>query len=131
MPNLSNKIEFIVRGNNYTHRVTVSNIPEGDGLTQAYLTVKEEFWDTDEAALFQKSVVALNSIGQGQIEDTGSASGIAIIRFDFLPVDTVKLHEFFSYVYDVKYITVSGKAETEEMGTIITKPRVTRIGEPV
>lgn len=90
MPTLNDEIRNVVPGDDFTHRVRVT-LEVGQSIDEAWDTVKESEGYEDIDALFQKHITTLYVPGQGQIEDDGAVTHLAVLRFDWSPQDTAKL----------------------------------------
>lgn len=119
------KIRNKTAGDDWTIRRRVVNIPTGQTLTKAWLTVKMSLDEEDSAAIIQKVVDTSEVDGVGCIEDNG-AGGTGVVRFDLTKDDTVKLRPWQTYYYDMQVKTSQNKYDTPDDGTIIAKPQVTR-----
>ena len=87
MPNYEARIDPAqVRGNDFDIIRTVSVVPTGAALTDAWLRVNEADTSTE---LFEKHVTVSLVADQGQIEDDGDGDGVAIIRFRLTSTDTL------------------------------------------
>ena len=125
MADLKAKIKDVVVGDDISIYNTLDNVGTGQSLTKAWLTVKEEHWDTDADALFQKEITTTNTAGQGHIEDDGTGDDVATVRFDITAAETILLHPYFEYVYDIQVLTNTGKIYTPEFGKFLPVPSVT------
>lgn len=121
MADLQSRIENLVRGDDCDVIREIDNIPLGQTLTDAWLTIKEEFWDTDP--ILSKHVTTVSST-DGMIEDSG-ADTVGIIRFRLAKEDTATLYDFFEYVFDVQVKTSVGSIYTPEIGNLIVNADVT------
>ena|SRR5689334_5845801 len=117
MPTLkTGTIENFVRADDLDVIRTVSNVPTGQTLTDAWLTVDPL---AGGSHLFQKHITPTLVSGQGQIEDTGAGDGIGIVRFELTSGasgDTTKLNADTQYPYDIQVKTSTGKIYTPETG---------------
>lgn len=87
MPDYAARIDPTVRGNDLDVTRTVSVVPAGQSLAEAWLRV-------DEIApagtqIFEKHITPTLVAGEGQIEDTGAGDGIAIIRFEITAANSL------------------------------------------
>lgn len=119
MPDLSARIQQYVRGNDLDVIRTVTVVPTGQTLTEAWLRVNAVSAGTQ---VFQKHITPTLVAGEGQIEDTGAGDGIAIIRFEVTATDgllttggTVAAPTLHPYGIQVK--TSGGKIYEFELGT--------------
>lgn len=122
MADLNAKIDDIVAGDDYDIVRDVTNVPIGQFLVQAWLTIKENHWDASK--IIQK-VITADISPSGIILDTGVGDTDAIIRFSLYASDTVNLHEFYEYQYDIQVKTDTGKIYTPESGTLVAHRSVT------
>lgn len=118
MPTLKTAtITGLVRADDLDVIRTISNIPTGQTLTDAWLTVNDT--SPPNTHLFQKHITGTLVAGQGQIEDTGAGDGIAVVRFELTsgPTgDTTKLNAETQYAYDIQVKTSGAKIYTPESG---------------
>ena len=120
MPDLSAVIEEYVRGNDLDVIRTVTVVPAGQTLTDAYLRVNATSGGTQ---LFEKHITSTLVAGEGQIEDTGAGDGIAIIRFEITRTNgltttggTVAAPS--QHPYAIEVITSGGKNYEFEQGIL-------------
>lgn len=120
MPDLSARIQQHVRGNDLDVIRTVSVVPTGQSLTDAWMRVNAP---TGGTQLFEKAITPTLVAGQGQIEDTGSGDGVAVIRFEITATNsllttggTVAVPGIHPYGIQVK--TSGGKIYEFELGTL-------------
>jgi hypothetical protein len=121
---VATKIRGKTAGDDWTIRRDVVNIPLGQSLADAWLTVKEQIEDLDADAKIQKHITGTDVPGTGQIEVAGT-SGTGTVRFDLAPADTVLLLPHVTYYYDIQVKTTTGKINTPDDGTIIALPQIT------
>lgn len=120
MPDLVARIQQYVRGNDLDVTRTVTVVPSGQTLTEAWLRVNAVSSSTQ---VFQKHITSTLVAGEGQIEDTGAGDGIAIIRFEITATDgllttggTVAAPTQHPYGIQVK--TSGGKIYEFEIGVL-------------
>jgi hypothetical protein len=123
MPSFSNQITGFVVFDDLDVKRTVGNIPPGQTVSEAWLTIKAVETALDNS-LIQKHITASLVAGQGQITDTGG-SGTAQLLFQLTGTDTGALTPGVNYVYDVQVKTSAGKHYTPEKGTIQGVSQVT------
>jgi hypothetical protein len=104
---------------------TVTNIPTGQTLTKAWLTLKVNRFDADLAALLQKAITATSVGGVGQITNTGG-SGTGALLFQLTNVDTLALPIGVDAPYDIKVLTSANKVYTVEQGLYRSTRRITQ-----
>lgn len=122
MADLNVTINDLVCGDDYDIIRDIINIPTGQSIAEAWLTVREEHWSTD--AVFTKHITTTIS-GDGIIEDTGVGDTVGKVRFTLRADETVTLHEFFPYSYDIQLKTDLGKVYTPESGILTPFASVT------
>jgi hypothetical protein len=123
MPNLSDYIEIPVAGDHYYIRKTIDDIPAGQILSKAWLTVKANFADADPG-LVQKAITSTEVGGTGHIEDTG-ADGTGVVRFDLIPADTLAIG-LIERLFDIQVKLDNDNVSTPFSGRIqCSKPDVT------
>jgi len=117
-------ISDIVAGNDVEIERTLTTIPSGTVLSQAWFTVKKKYTDADVDAIISKLITTVNQSGIGFIEDAGAGDGIAKIHFYLTPLDTVKLIAYSQYPYDIKIKLDNSMLFTPESGLIVASPAV-------
>ncbi len=129
MPNFSGDISGFVVGDDVEVYRTIGNVPAGETIVKAWLTVKASITDLDGAALIQKAITASMNATEGVIADTGG-SGTAIVRFFLTSTNTAALGNpargVGAFPYDIQLKTSSGKIFTAEIGTITAVAQVTQ-----
>lgn len=95
---------------------TVANVPAGDSLADAWLTVKASTFDLDSARIFEKHITPILAVGEGGI------SGVDL-RFDLTNANTVLLIAGWIFYWSIKCRTQLGKIGTPFGGVFITKPQ--------
>lgn len=125
MANYKASIQDVVTGTDISVFITLDNVGVGQTLVQGWLTVKEEEWDDDVSAIFQKIITTTPVLGQGHIQDDGAGDSIAVLLFEFTRADTLLLHPYFEYVYDIKVKTSTNKEYIPEKGTLIAEDSIT------
>src|SRR5262252_512628 len=107
MPNLNSKdLQDIVAGNHVVVDRIIDNIPAGDSIESAWLTIKNTKKDADSAAIVQKHVTTTGT-AQGQVIDTGAVDREGRVYFVLLPAETILLKEDRNYPFDIKVRMVS------------------------
>lgn len=121
MPTLDGRIDDLVAGDAIQITRTITGIPSGQLLTDAWLTVKEHPDDTDAAAVFQKAITTSEVAGTGQITENGSG-GTPAVRFDIKMADSLLLAPGRDYFYDIQVKTDDATLNiyTPEAGRIRT-----------
>jgi len=122
MPDLEAVIDEHVRGNDLDVIRTVTVIPSGQTVAEAWLRVDEITPPGTE--VFSKHITPTLVAGEGQIEDDGSVDGIAILRFEIThansllldPAGTVAAPKAHPYAIQIK--TSGGKIYEFEQGVI-------------
>lgn len=114
MPNYDGLITGFVCGDDLTITRTISNIPSGQTLTSATITVK----DVERAItpLFQYTVTSVSS-SHGVITDTG-ADGTGAVTFSLFDTDTALLTPNENCFYWIDVVTSEDKIYTPEKGVI-------------
>lgn len=122
MPDLTATIIDIYEGQDYEINRTITDVPAGDTLAKAWLTLKTSIDDADPG-LVQKEITSVNVAGTGQITDTG-ADTTGAVRFDLVPADTALPTPGTAVPYDIKVRTTAGKVYPVEKGVFTTVQRV-------
>jgi hypothetical protein len=109
-----------VRGNDLDFTRTVSIIPTGQTVADAYLRFNAP---TGGTLVFEKHITSTLVAGQGQIEDTGAGDGIAIIRFEATKVNSLLLTGGtpaapVNNPYGIEIRTSAGKVYEFEQGVL-------------
>lgn len=123
------QIAGFVLGNDLDVIRSIPNVPAGQTLTKAWLTVKAKETDADPG-LIQKAITAAAVPGVGQITNNGSG-GTGSVTFQLTAVDTqpgtnpAGIVAGLPYFYDIKVQTSAGKLYTVETGTIAFTPAIT------
>jgi hypothetical protein len=125
MPTFGAIINDFVRADDLDVTRTVSGIPTGQTLADAWLTVDSVLGSSQ---VFQKHITPTLVAGQGQIEDIGTGDGIGVVRFELTggPTgNTTALTAGTTYYYDIQVKTSAGKIYTPETGTMVAKEQET------
>jgi len=122
MADLNVVINDVVCGDDYDVIRNITNVPVGQFVSEAWLTIRENHWDSD-AAITKHITVTIS--GDGIIEDTGATDTLARVRFALRADETVLLHEFYDYSYDIQLKTDAGKIYTPESGILTPFASVT------
>ena len=112
MADLSSTIDNIVVGDDCEVIRQIENVPLGTTLIEAWLTVKEDYWQN--TVIIGKHITTTGDIN-GQIEDSGGDT-IGILRFRLSKDETILLHPHFEYDFDVQVKTSDGSIYTPESG---------------
>ncbi len=124
MPTLDGRIENLVAGDDLQITRTITNVPAGTTLAQAWFTVKEDDADATAAKIIQKDITTADVPGTGQITDDG-ADGTGAVRFDISDVDSALLEPGRDYAYDIQVRTAGNAIYTPEKGKMKTVQGVT------
>jgi len=104
----------------------VTNIPAGDSLSKAWLTVKTSpATQLDAAAALQLEITSVLS-ADGQITDTGAGDTIGSLTFKISGLDYDELEPTVNYYYDIAVLTAAGVRYTLEIGRVTWAQEVTR-----
>lgn len=126
MPNLASTITGFVKGDDLDIVRTITNIPAGQVLSEARLTVRSVDLST---ILFTKTITSSLVAGQGQISDTG-ADGTGVLTFQLtggISGNTVTLTPGTNFPFDIQLKTDANKHYTPEVGTITAVQEVTLV----
>lgn len=126
MSHLRGTINDFVRGDSYQlpRTVTITDILP-DNLSKAWLTVKRSIADSDEQAVFQKTVTTTLS-EDGHIDEAGSESAAGHLYFLLTAADTNALAALLLYHYDIKVLSSGGATRVVESGRITASSAVTQ-----
>lgn len=131
MPNYADSIDGFVVGDDLEVRRAVTDIPTGQTLTKAWLTIKTSLSQLD-SEITQKVITTTDVPGTGAILDDGTGDAAGVLRFDLSPADTVKyakqrIRQVF--YFDIQVQTSGGKLYTPFKGTVDGEPQVTLAAE--
>ena len=124
MPTLDARIDDVVAGDDLEITRTITSVPDGATLTDAWITVKEHPDDADASAIIQKAITSSDVPGTGQITDTG-ADGTGAVRFDLADTDTALIIPGRDYFWDIQVKTSGGAIYTPTAGKIRTRQGTT------
>lgn len=124
MPTLDARIDNVVAGDDIQITRTITSVPSGETLTDAWFTVKEHPDDTDAAAIIDKQITSVDVPGTGQITDTG-ADETGAVRFDLTDADTALLVPGRDYYWDIQVKTSAAAIYTPTAGKIRSVKGVT------
>jgi hypothetical protein len=121
VPDYSAVLEIIPRGNDRDYQWTVSPILTTDAVTDAYFRVNQAL--TPFTMLFEKHITTVLVGGQGQITDTGSVTGIAVLKFQLTKANTLLCAGGTALAptehrYAIEIQTASGKRDEFEQGVL-------------
>lgn len=121
MPNYKGVIDGFAVGDDLLIRRTIdrtlSNLPNGVDVTDAWMTIKAAITDLDAAAIVDKQVTTTDTPGTGQIEDDGGGDVDPVIRFDLTDIDTRAISTVHRK-YDIQVKVTGGGIYTGEKGEI-------------
>lgn len=112
-------------GDHVTVTRSVTDIPAGDSLASAKLTVKRQPSDADVDAVLQLSITGSPS-GDGQITDTGDGDETGAVTFTISGADYDDLAPDVIYHYDIELTTTEGVVSTLERGRLNFVRDITR-----
>lgn len=113
-----------VAGDTKIVRRRVKNIDPSDPLAKAWLTCKAALADSDPG-VFQKTITATYSPGNGKIDDTGTTDGQGELYFELSASDTNNIVNNGGVYYDIQVKTANGAIYTFEVGTVNFRTGVT------
>jgi hypothetical protein len=118
-----NIIADLTIGDDYDIERDVEGIPEETVLSKAWLMIKDDEDDADEASLVTKEITEDEVSGVGQIMDTG-ADGTGHVFFQLTDADTETLTAFQRYWWGIKVLTDTDKKYTVLHGLLIPLGRI-------
>lgn len=118
-------ITNFVAGDDLTIERTITSVPSGQTITNAWFTVKRKISDLDASAIIQKAITSSLVAGVGHIDDTG-ADQTGHVIFYLTAAETILLTPYSGYFYDVQIKLSGGSISTPELGTITAYPQITR-----
>jgi hypothetical protein len=124
MPTLDDRIDNVVSGDDLEITRTITLVPSGTTITDAWFTLKEHPDDADSEAIINKQITPTDSPGTGQITDTG-ADGTGAVRFDLSDTDTALPEIGRDYYFDIQVKTAAGSIYTPNAGRFRTVQGVT------
>lgn len=104
----------IVRGDSFTLTRTIPNVPSGDTIASAKLTLKGSISDADPG-LFQLT---------GTVTSNG-ATGIGLVSFAFSSANTLLMVQDTPYYFDIQLTMTLGNILTIEQGVTSATYQVT------
>jgi hypothetical protein len=104
---------------------TVTDVPAGDTLAKAWLTVKAKATDGDAAAVLQLEVTT-SPTANGSITDDG-ADETGAVNFKILPTDYGSILAKKNYAFDIQVLTTDGVVATVAVGTVRWEQGVTEV----
>lgn len=129
MPHLNNFISDVVRGESRLLAYVIEDMEDldGDTLSKAYLTVKANDTDPDEAAIFQIQITPVFAT-EGQIDIVGGGPSFADGHMYFLlsSADTLAAEADVPYHYDVLVFSSGGAGKVVDAGRILFAERITQ-----
>lgn len=126
MPDFDDRIDSFSPGDDVDVRRIVTDLPTGQTVTNAWLTIKEKLEQMDTEAIISKAITTANQSGIGHIEDDGAGDLSATLRFDLREIDTKLLKPLRAYHHEVKIRTNANKVSRPFVGLTIAEDRVTR-----
>jgi hypothetical protein len=120
MPNLNDKIEGFVVGDDFQVKRTVSRLPDGQTVTKAILSVKKRLDQdmTDALSIIRKTITTTLS-PDGQITNPGSGAypdRVATVLFNFDGADTDDWRGHTMYYFDIVVFLSGGTDQTPIVG---------------
>lgn len=114
MPTYSGEINNFVVGDDLDIERTISNIPTGQTITKAWLTIKEI--EAGSTAVLSKEITSV-ATSSGVISDTG-ADTVGVVTFTLTAAETALFSAGNWLYYDIQVKTSGGKIYTPEKGRI-------------
>ena len=112
-----------VRGDAFAIKRTITRIPAGVTISEAWLTVKSDYATVDASATFQK-IITSSATASGQITDIGS-DGMGEVVFEISATNTLAMSADFDYYYDIQILLSNGSIRTIERGITSALAQVT------
>lgn len=122
MSDFKGKINEIIVGDDYDVVRTISDLPSGETVSEAWFTVKENHWDT--TTIVDVHITTTYSAQYGGITDTGSGDAEAEMIFHLRGGVTDNFSPYFKYIYSIRVKTPSGKYYSPELGDLVALPNV-------
>lgn len=123
MSDFKAKINEIIVGDDYDVVRAVSELPDGETVSEAWFTVKENHWD--EAVVAEVHITTSYSPLYGGVTDTGSGDMEAEMIFHLHGGLTDNFSPYFKYIYSIRIKTPSGKYYSPEIGELVALPNLT------
>lgn len=114
----------VVAGNDLDEDRTVGNVPLGQTVAEAWLSIKLRATDPDNEAVIQKHITTASS-DEGVVVDEDADDGTAMLTFFLTAEETLTLDPSIRYVYDIQVFTSADKTYTGEVGVVTVKQKVT------
>lgn len=125
MPNLSDIIDNYVAGDDLCVIREISEIPSGNVLTNAWLTVRD-LEDFSGSSIIVQLTITTTATSQGQITDNGAGDGIATVRFDITKTQTRTIG-IVGYPFDIQIKLDDNRINTPVAGTIRAEAEITQV----
>ena len=113
----------LIRGDVFPLRRTINGL-QGRTVEEAWLMVKTAFNVNDGSATITKTITGSDSPGTGQIEDSGSGDGTAVLRFDFSNTNTTAVTAGVRYLYSIQVLLSDGSVFELETGTAVWRDQI-------
>jgi len=117
-------IRGLAKGTTYQITRTVTDIPDGQTLSNAWLTIKRRTLDADADAKVSKSITEDSTLDIGIITNPSPPDGTAVIEFNIAASDWDAMNAGTLYFYGIKVKTSSDVVDIVETGTIILQPEI-------
>ncbi len=124
MPTLDDRIDNVVSGDDLEITRTITLVPSGTTITDAWFTLKEHPDDLDSEAIISKQITDTDVPGTGHITDTGG-DGTGAVRFDLSDTDTALPEIGRDYSWDIQVKMANGAVYTPDVGKFRTVQGVT------
>lgn len=117
-------IDDFTVGDTYKLNRTIPNVPNGQLVTDAYLTVKASTTDNDASAMFALHITT-DETTHGMVANYDDES--ATLSFIVLPADSAMMYGSETYLYDIHITLDSGEKYGLESGKLFTAPIVLQV----
>lgn len=122
MANLESEITGVVKGDDYDIVRTITLLPDGEVMTEAWFTIKLYHWSASH--IIQKNITSTYNTTSGGILDTGVGDEVGKVIFHLNSADTTLLEEYHKYSFDIRVKTNNNQFYTPEYGYLIVSPSV-------
>lgn len=117
-------IRDAIHGSNYQINRSITDVPTGQTIEKAWLTMKRNLTDSDVNSAMQKIISTADVVGTGQI--TNPSDGNCTVRFDLHGSDWDRVVAGNMYEFDIQLKTSDGYIYPAVLGSFVAIPRVTQ-----
>lgn len=125
------RVERLTQGDDYDVDITFSRVPTGQRIVKAWLTVKQNPADADNAALIQIPITTIADANNNQITDDGALTGRngfgkAKLHWTILASIVASLPAGPDLPFDVQVRSSAGRTATVDRGVFRIHQQITQ-----